>query len=161
MTLGNTIEEKRQTYEILKKKCKKLSKIFAVIAAIFGAFLCITVISASENLFLGFLLGAFLLVGMPVGYYLYGHIIYFGYLAISCWFRENNIGSWDVAGAVGTSFLVSYALGGRKAAKKLGAAWIFILILALIIGIFAGLYYYIKIEKEAKKLGFKKSWLQI
>lgn len=152
LSLGNTLEEKRQTYEALTAKSKKWGKVFRVIGAIFGAGLGILLLGAFENTFLGVFTALILAVVFSFSYYWYGQIVFYGYLIMMSFFSENNVSGGAVAGAVGTSFLVSYALGGRKAVKKLGIAWIVILLFALTIGIIVGFYYYLKFRKEAKEL---------
>ena len=153
MSLGNTFEEKKATYEVLRKNQKKWGKVFAILGAIFGLFLSGIILSGSESIIGAFFIAIVLLVLAPICYYWYGQIVYYGYLAVRVFFQERNIGAGTIAGAVGTSVLVSYALGGKKAVKKVGVAWIIVLFKALSIGIFAGLYYYTKFQKEAKELG--------
>lgn len=157
LSLGNTLEEKRATYEALKKKSKKWGKVFAVLGAIFGLVMGIIFLTAAESIILGVLTSVVMLVAISIGYYWYGQIVFYGYLVMRAFFSEKNIDGAAVAGAVGTSFLVSYALGGRGAAKKLGIAWIAILLFSLTIGIIVGFYYYLKFYKEAKELGLKNN----
>ena len=154
MNLGNTIEEKRATFEFLTKNSKKWGKVFAILGVLFGLFIGSLLLTGTDSILGGLLLGAIMVVAVPISYYWYGKIVYYGYLTIKVFFHERNIGAGAVAGAVGTSALVSYALGGKKAVKKVGVAWLVILMIALTIGILAGFYYYIKFHMEAKKLGF-------
>lgn len=154
MTLGNTVEEKRETYELLTKKSKKWGKVFAVLGVLCALGISGLLLSGTESIFLVVIFAAVLVVAMPVCYFWYGQIVYYGYLAMKIFFVKRNIGVSEVAGAVGTSVLVSYVLGGKKATKKLGILWLIVLFIALTVGIFAGLYYYVKFRKEAKELGF-------
>ena len=111
-------------------------------------------ISGSESAILGVMLTLVLVIAVPLFYYWYGQILYYGYIAVRAFFKGTGIGAGEVATAVGTSFLATYVIGGRKATKKLGFAWLIILMIALTIGVFAGLYYWVKFRKEAKSLGF-------
>ena len=154
MSLGNTVEEKKATYEALTARAKKWGKFFAVIGVIFGLLVGAILISGSESAFLGVVVTLVMIAILPLFYYWYGQVLYYGYLVVKSFFTERNIGTADVAGAVGTSFLVSYVLGGKKAAKKLGIMWLVVLMIALTVGVYAGLYYYVKFRKEARTLGF-------
>lgn len=154
MSLGNTVEEKKATYEALTAHSKKWGKVVAIVGFICMLALGLMLMSASESILLGVvILLAFAVIG-PIFYYWYGQVLYYGYLVIRSFSKQTGIGAGDVAAAAGTSFLVSYVLGGRKATKKLGVAWLIILLIAVTIGVYAGLYYWLKFRKEAKKLGF-------
>lgn len=155
LSLGNTLEEKRLTYAALTKTSKKWGKVFGILGIIFGIGIGALLVGSLENVFVGLLLFAIMLIGCPLGYYWYGQIVFYGYLVMRSFFSENKISGAAAAGAVGTSFLVSYLLGGKKAAKKTGIVWIAILMFSLTIGILVGFYYYIKFYMEAKKLGLK------
>lgn len=154
MNLGNTLEEKRETYGVLSKKSKKWGKVFAILGIVCGIFFGGMLLGGSESKIVGVLIFSLLTVAAPICYYWYGKVLYYGYLAVKLFFYERNIGVDAVAGAVGTSVLVSYALGGKGAVKKLGIAWLVVLFIVVSVGIFAGLYYFIKIQKEVKELGF-------
>lgn len=158
MTLGNTLEEKREAYAILSKSSKKWGKVFAVIGAVLALVLGGVILSGTDSILLGLLITAILFVGIPFGYYWYGQIVYYGYLTIKVFLHEHDIDTGEavgtIAGAAGTSVLVAYIFGGKKAVKTVSFMWLVILLIALAIGIFVGLYYYIKFHKEAIELGF-------
>ena len=156
MSLGNTPEEKRETYELLTKTSKKWGKVFAAVGLLMGLFIGGAMMSGSEQVVVGLLVGAIMIVALPLFYYWYGQIVYYGFLATSVFLRGRNLGAGEIAGAVGTSALISYIVGGKKAVKKLSIAWLIILMIALTVGVLAGFYYYIKFQKEAKELGFAR-----
>lgn len=155
LSLGNTIEEKKETYALLSKKSKKWGKVFAILGEIYAVAIVGMLLSATESIFVSLILSAVILVACPIVYYWYGQIVYYGYLALKVYFARRNIGASEVAGAVGTAVLVSYIFGGKKATKKLGVMGFVILLIALIIGIFMGLYYYFTFRKEAKELNLQ------
>lgn len=157
LSLGNTIEEKKETYALLSKKSKKWGKVFAILGGICAVAIVGMLLSASESIFASLILSAVMLVACPIAYYWYGQIVYYGYLSLRVYFAEKNIGATEVAGAVGTAVLVSYILGGKKATKKLGVIGLVIILIALIIGVFTGLYYYFTFRKEAKRLNLQES----
>ena len=157
LSLGNTLEEKKQTYAVLTKKSKKWGKVFAIFGVIMALFFASVLITGAENIIIGLLASLAMFVAAPLGYYWYGQIVFYGYLVMCAFFSEKNIDGAAVAGAVGTSVLVSYVLGGKKAVKKLGIFWVVILLASLTIGILVGFHYYLRFRKEAKKLGLKNN----
>lgn len=157
LSLGNTVEEKKETYALLTKKSKKWGKVFAILGVLMALFIAGALLGSSESIILTLLLSAVMLVALPTCYYWYGQLVYYGYLVLKAYFAQHQIGAAEVAGAVGTSILVTYLLGGRKATKKLGIIGIVIILIALTIGIFAGLYYYVKFKKEAKELNLQEA----
>jgi len=153
MSLGNTLEEKREAYALLTEVSKKWGKVWAIIGGGMGLFIGLLLLGGMGNIVGALILAVIMIAALPICYYWYGQILYYGFLVTKIFLKNRNIGAGEVAGAVGTSVLVSYILGGKKSVKKLSIAWIVILIIALTIGIWAGFYYFIKFRKEAKELG--------
>ena len=154
MTLGNTIDEKRMSYELLTQNAKKWGRVFGIVTGSAAAVGLFVISGNTESLILAILIGLAVVVLAPSFYYLYGQVLYYGYLVIKLWFVKNDLDAADVAVAAGTSVAISYIIGGKKAAKTTGIIWLIIIGIAVTVGVYAGLYYYIKFYREAKKLGF-------
>lgn len=147
MYLGETLEEKKESYELLTRKAKKLGIVFGVIGGFIGVFLGFFLMSAmSDNK----IIGIFIMIAAPITYYWMGYLWFYGFMTVKSWFAKLGIGA---AGAVGHSMAVSYLLGGKKSAKVTGIVWLVAFAIALLIGFYVGLYNFYKIRKEAKSLG--------
>ena len=146
------VEQKKELYEAMMKKAKKCGKIFAAFGALIGLIMMFAMMGSGEIIW-GLIGGLFVGAACAVGYYFYGQILYFGFIKVVKWFIEKGIGVKEVAGAAGTSLLVSYILGGRKAAKMNLILLFGILLVVAAIGVFIGLFDYIKALREAKALG--------
>ncbi len=157
LSLGDTLEEKKQTYDILTEKSLKWGKVFSILGAIMALFFC-AILSTSDSPFLAKLFAVvFFFVLLPFVYYWYGQVAYYGFLVTKIFMHERNIGASEIAGAVGTSVLVSYVIGGKGAVRKLGYLWLITLFVGISVGIITGLRYYRKFNKEAKELGFAQN----
>ncbi|MBQ8321849.1 MAG: hypothetical protein IJX92_05740 [Clostridia bacterium] len=157
MNLGSTLEEKKENYDLLDKKAKKWAKVGRIIGAICGVGIGLIMLSAQAEGIIGFifslLFAAALVVIMPIFWYHYAQILCYGFIVVKSWFVERGIGASEVAGAAGTSIAISYMLGGRKSAKIAGVTWLIMLGVVVSVGIFVGLYNYIKVQREMKALG--------
>ena len=153
MYLGDSLEEKKETYELLTKKARKWGKIFAILGGITGLGMS-GIFSQGEGG--GLIIGLISLIGSVIGYYFYGQILFYGYINVSKWFVERGIGGREVANAAGTSFLVSFILGGRKAAKINLIMMLCILLAVVTVGVFVGLFNFIKVKREVISEGIAK-----
>lgn len=154
MYLGDTLEEKKESYELLTKRAKKLGTFFGVLMGIAGLVLGIALMSSAEgNKVMIVLLSCIIIVLMPVMYYWAGYLWYFGFVTVKSWFAKLGIGVAGATAAVGHSMAISYLLGGRKSVKITGIIWLIALMITLIIGFWVGLYDFFKIRAEVKKLG--------
>ncbi len=159
MTLGNTIEEKKATYELLTKNSKKWAKVFGIIGLICGMFIGFMMMGNAEPLWAGVIFGLVSIALMPITYYYYGQIYYYGFLVVRLYCAEKGIGGKEVVETVATSYLFTFIIGGRGAVKKLNILWFIIAIVAIVVSVYAGLYYYIKFQKEAIELGFREPFM--
>ena len=152
MNFESNVAERKELLEAMMKKAKKCGKIFSVVGILIGLFMMVAMIDGSGFLS-GLLVGLFVGAACAVGYYFYGQILYFGFVKVVKWLIERGIGFKEVAGASGTSLLVSYILGGRKAAKMNFVMLVGVVLVVATIGILIGLVDYIKALREVKELG--------
>ena len=157
LSLGATEEEKKATYDLLMKKSVKWAKVLSVLFGIAGAGMACLFLSAIEGPFvLRLLIAALALVIAPYVGHWYGQILFYGYLFVGSNLSKSGITAGAVASAAGASFLTSYLVGGRRAVKTMGILWLVIIGIVVTVGVYAGLYYYVKFQAEAKKLGCAK-----
>ena len=142
---------------MLTKTAQKWAKVGKIIGIICAVFIALMMLSAQTEGILGFifllLFSAALVIFMPIFYYYYAQILCYGFIVVKSWFLERGIGAKEVAGAAGASIAISYLLGGRKSAKIAGISWLIMLGIVVCVGVFVGLYHYIKVQREVKELG--------
>lgn len=159
LSLGETYEEKKSTYEALIQNAEKWGRVCRIVGLVIAIYISLMLLANVTDGFLACLIvAAISIVVTPIFYYWYGQVLYYGFLFVKTFFQKKDIGTAEVAGAVGTSVLVSYLIGGRKGAKAVGVAWIVILCIAVTIGVYAGLYYFVKFWKEAYDLGIERDF---
>lgn len=156
MYLGDTLEEKRESYILLKKQAKKLGIFFGIMGTVMALIMMGVIFGGAlgEGQMTGKISLFLIACTVPFVYYYMGYLWYFGFLTVQGWFIKSGIGVSGAVGAVGHSMAVSYILGGRKTAKLTGIIWLIALVISLSIGFYVGLFHYIKIRSEAKRLGF-------
>ena len=153
MYLGETLEEKKENYELLTRKAKKLGVFFGILGGLAGLIAGIGVMSAAEEKILAFFAGCIFIVFTPIMYYWAGYLWFYGFTTVKSWFVKLGIGVVGASSAVGSSIAVSYLIGGRKTAKITGIVWLIALAITLSIGFYVGLYNFFKIRTEVKRLG--------
>lgn len=154
MYLGETIEEKKESYELLTRRAKKLGKFFAILGGLAGIVigLCL-MFAATDNRITAVIFGIIFIVGTPIIYYWAGYLWFYGFMTVKSWFVKLGIGVVGASTAVGNSMAISYLLGGKRTAKLTGIVWLIALAITLSIGFYVGLYNFFKIRAEAKSLG--------
>ncbi len=154
MYLGETLEEKKESYDLLTKRAKKLGIFFGVLGGMAGLVLGIALMSAAEvNRILIILYSCMFIVLTPIMYYWAGYLWYYGFVTVKSWFAKLGIGITGATATVGNSIAISYLLGGRKTAKLTGIVWLIALMITLGIGFYVGLYNFFKMRAEVKRLG--------
>lgn len=146
MYLGNTMEEKRDSVNELRRRAKRLGKIFGVCGIFFALVYLYTAFLLEGSIFAKLFM---ILCGIAVPFmlYFYGFILYFGFIAVKSWFVKRDISASDMASAAGTTLAVSYLLGGKKTVKTSAFVMFLIFGLAFSIGWFVGLYNYLTMRK--------------
>lgn len=154
MNLGETLEEKRESYELLTRRAKKLGKFFGILGGLAGIICGVMLISGAEGQILAIICAIFAIVCAPIMYYWLGYLWFYGFMTVKSWFAKAGIGVAGAAAVAGHSMAISYLLGGRKSARITGVVWLVAFSITLAIGFYVGVYNYFKIRAEAKKLGF-------
>lgn len=154
MCLGETIEEKRESYELLTRRAKKLGKFFAVLGGLAGIVLGLCLMFAkTDNKIAVVIFGFFIMIIAPITYYWAGYLWFYGFITVKSWFAKLGVGVVGATATAGNSIAISYLLGGKKTAKLTGIIWLIALGIILSIGFYVGLYNFLKIRAEVKKLG--------
>ncbi len=153
MYFGETLEEKRESYELLDQGAKKLGNIFKVFGWIVTIILSIVLLSVVKQKLVAILLIILIVAVAPITYYWMGYIWFYGFLTVKSWFAKLGIGAADTGAVVGGSIAVSYLLGGRRSAKVTGISWLVAFAIAISIGFYIGLYKFLKLRSEIKKAG--------
>ena len=149
MYFGDTLEEKKECYELLTHGAKKLGRFFGIIGGIIGLVLGIIVMNMTEGV-TGTVFGIAVMIIAPFSYYWMGYFWYFGFITVKSWFVKLGIGVSGASMAVGNSLAVSYLLGGKKTAKLTGIIWLIALMITLAIGFYVRLYNYFKLRAAVK-----------
>lgn len=154
MYLGETIEEKKESYELLTGRAKMLGKLFGIVGGIGGLIvgLCL-MFSATDNKVTAVIFGIICIAAMPIFYYWMGYLWFYGFMTVKSWFAKLGIGVAGATAAAGNSMAISYLLGGKRTAKLTGIIWLVALGITLAIGFYVGVYNFFKIRAEAKQLG--------
>lgn len=153
MYLGETLEEKRESYELLTRRAKKLGKFFGVLGGFAGLICLCLMLGATDNKITAIIFSLMIIVIAPITYYWVGYLWFYGFMTVKSWFAKLGIGVVGAASAVGHSMAVSYLLGSKKSVKITGIVWLVALAITLSIGFYVGLYNFFKIRNEAKRLG--------
>lgn len=153
--LGDTLEQKKESYEILTRRAKKTGNVFKWIGIVMAVCLSLIVIFAAEdmNVFAGLLIALLALVVYPLAFYCVGVILYYAFVTVKSWLAKWGIGVATTAAVAGESIAIAHLIGGRKSAKRMGIFWLIVICLFMVVGIYAGIFNYFMVRKEAKKLG--------
>lgn len=154
MYLGETLEEKRESYALLTRKAKKLGKVFGTLGGIMGVILGLCLMFAAASNKVTAIIGGIVIMFIAPGiYYWVGYYWFYGFMTVKCWFAKLGIGVTGATAVVGHSMAVSYLLGGKKTVKVTGIIWLIALAITLMFGFYVGLYNFHKIKKEVQELG--------
>jgi len=152
MYLGDSLEEKRESFELLRKGAKRLGKVYATIQAIIFCILMLVMLVAAESG--GLMVLFFIPIGLPIHLFIsYGiaYLWYFGFVTVKSWVVKWGWTGRDAMAAVGGSMAVSYIIGGRQTARITGGIWLAMFAIFMLCGFFAGLHTYSKVKKELKQ----------
>lgn len=154
MKFGVTIEEQYDNIVIMKKFVSKFGKVFRWILMPTTILLFIAMflaVDSSQKVTVA--IGG--LFSIVIGYfttYLGGVIWGWTWITVNSWFLDKEDLVSSTGAVVSSTLATSYMLGGRRAAKKSAVVILLILFVCLCVGIYAGMYNFIKAEITFNKL---------
>lgn len=154
MKFGVTTEEQYENIAIMKKYVSKFGKVFRWILMPTSILLFIAMflsVDSSQKVNVA-IEGFFSIV---IGYfttYLSGVIWGWTWITVNSWFLDKEDLVSTTGAVVSSTLATSYMLGGRRAARRSAIVILFILFVCLCVGIYAGMYNFIKAEITFNKL---------
>lgn len=148
MYIGDTYTEKKQSMDEL---CRRARKWGITAAILYGIIAFLMLFTGANGGFTKFIVSIIFFLGSTACAFFYGYFWYFGLITVRSWFVKRDISSGDVAVTAGGITAITYLLGGRKAVRVSSVIMIIILIIALLIGFWAGALNYFKIKREIAK----------
>lgn len=146
MKLGDTREEMQQNYSERIKKARKVGKTLAIIGVVSSIISLFWLINLSKtNMLFGtqhlwFISFVFF---CPISGYIAGHMYYYGFRRMASWLEDME---------KGVGVLAFFCVFGEFGALL---AWVVCFSLFFSIGMYIGLYDWIKIHIDGKRYGLK------
>ncbi len=150
MKLGNTREEMQKNYSEAIRKSRKVGKIMAMIggiSSVISIFWLMDLLRTDAPFGNEHLLFISFIFFCPIGGYIAGHMYYYGFRRMSSWLESISEGNVDGSGCL--CFLLAFGGLGTM------IAYIACISLFFSLGLYVGLYDWIKIHIDGKKYRLK------